>query len=149
MGEWRYSSTILDLGTRWRWVVSFTDRPLHPRYPLDMRLSGPQSQSGRCGEDKILPLPGIEPWPSSSSLYWQLSRLLFLILLPSFFALLFLLVPVYMFCFIVVSFLQCLPEIGYLWTKLSMRRAFTSYFSTRSSETSANFYRTTRRDMTN
>jgi hypothetical protein len=24
MGEWRYSSTILVLGTRWRWVVSFT-----------------------------------------------------------------------------------------------------------------------------
>jgi hypothetical protein len=24
MGEWRYSSIILDLGTRWRWVVTFT-----------------------------------------------------------------------------------------------------------------------------
>jgi hypothetical protein len=24
MGEWRYSSTILELGTRWRLVVSFT-----------------------------------------------------------------------------------------------------------------------------
>jgi hypothetical protein len=24
MGEWRYSSTFLDLGTRWRWMVSFT-----------------------------------------------------------------------------------------------------------------------------
>jgi hypothetical protein len=23
MGDWRYSSTILNLGTRWRWVVSF------------------------------------------------------------------------------------------------------------------------------
>jgi hypothetical protein len=31
MGEWRYCSTILDLGTRWRWVVSFTPRPLYPR----------------------------------------------------------------------------------------------------------------------
>jgi hypothetical protein len=29
MGEWRYGSTILDLGTRWRWVVSFTPRPLY------------------------------------------------------------------------------------------------------------------------
>jgi hypothetical protein len=28
--EWRYSSTILDLGTRWKWVVSFTPRPLYP-----------------------------------------------------------------------------------------------------------------------
>jgi hypothetical protein len=30
MGEWRYSSTILDLDTRWSWVVSFTPRPLYP-----------------------------------------------------------------------------------------------------------------------
>jgi hypothetical protein len=31
MGEWRYSATILDLGTRWRWVISFTPLPLYPR----------------------------------------------------------------------------------------------------------------------
>jgi hypothetical protein len=36
---------ILDLGTRWRWVVSFTPRPLYsqgrsPGYPLDRRLGG-------------------------------------------------------------------------------------------------------------
>jgi hypothetical protein len=31
MGEWWYSSTILDLGTRWRWVVSFTPQPLYPK----------------------------------------------------------------------------------------------------------------------
>jgi hypothetical protein len=31
MGEWRYSSTGLDLGTRWGTVVSFTPRPLYPR----------------------------------------------------------------------------------------------------------------------
>jgi hypothetical protein len=31
MGEWRYSSTILDLGTSWRWVVSFTPWPLYSR----------------------------------------------------------------------------------------------------------------------
>jgi hypothetical protein len=30
MGEWRYSSTILNLGTIWRLVVSFTPRPLYP-----------------------------------------------------------------------------------------------------------------------
>jgi hypothetical protein len=29
MGEWRYSSTILDFGTRCRRVVSFTPRPLY------------------------------------------------------------------------------------------------------------------------
>jgi hypothetical protein len=31
MGELRYSSTTLDLGTRWRWVVSFMSMPLYPR----------------------------------------------------------------------------------------------------------------------
>jgi hypothetical protein len=67
MGERRYSSTILDFGTRWRWVVSFTPLPLYTRgkslrYPLDGRLGGPQSQSGRCREEKnLFPLLGIEP----------------------------------------------------------------------------------------
>jgi hypothetical protein len=57
---------ILDLGTRWRWVVSFTPRPLYPQgmrpcYPLDRRLSGPQSRSGRGGEEKnSYPLPALE-----------------------------------------------------------------------------------------
>jgi hypothetical protein len=37
----------------------------HPRYPLDRRLGGPQSRSGRCGGEKISPLRGIEPRPSS------------------------------------------------------------------------------------
>jgi hypothetical protein len=44
MGEWRHSSTFLHLGTRWRWVVSFTPLPLYPWgkspwYPLDRGLS--------------------------------------------------------------------------------------------------------------
>jgi hypothetical protein len=42
-----------DLGTSWRWVVSFTPRPLYPLYPLDRRLGGPQNQSGWHGEEKI------------------------------------------------------------------------------------------------
>jgi hypothetical protein len=29
MGEWRYSSSILDLGTKWRWMVRFMLRPLY------------------------------------------------------------------------------------------------------------------------
>jgi hypothetical protein len=38
---------IPNLDTRWRWIVSFTPRPLYPRgkrpsYPLDRRLSGTQ-----------------------------------------------------------------------------------------------------------
>jgi hypothetical protein len=30
-GEWRYTSIILDLGTRWRRLVSFTPGPLYPQ----------------------------------------------------------------------------------------------------------------------
>jgi hypothetical protein len=58
---------IIDLGTRWRWVVSFTPRPLYPQgknpwYPLNRRLGGPQSRFGHCGEEKnSQPPPGIEP----------------------------------------------------------------------------------------
>jgi hypothetical protein len=57
----------LDLGIRWRWVVSFTPRPLYPQgkshwYPLNGRLGGPQSRSTRGGEEKNShPLPGLEP----------------------------------------------------------------------------------------
>jgi hypothetical protein len=38
---------ILDFGTRRRWVVSFTFRPLYPRYTLDRRLGWSQSRSIR------------------------------------------------------------------------------------------------------
>jgi hypothetical protein len=70
MEEWRYSSIILDLGTRWSSVVSFTPRPLYPRgrrhrYSLDRALGGPYVWSGRLwGTEKSLALPGIEPQPS-------------------------------------------------------------------------------------
>jgi hypothetical protein len=52
------ASTRVDLGTSWRLVVSFTPRPLYPRwqappYPFDRRLGGSQSQSGRHWEVKI------------------------------------------------------------------------------------------------
>jgi hypothetical protein len=51
MGEWRYTSTI-DLGTRWRRVISFTPHQLYlrrksPRYPFE-----PVYES--CGEEKNL-----------------------------------------------------------------------------------------------
>jgi hypothetical protein len=58
---------ILNFGTRWRWVVIFTPRPLYPQwkiawYPLDRRLGGPKSRSWRGGEEKnSQPLPGLEP----------------------------------------------------------------------------------------
>jgi hypothetical protein len=44
----------------------FTPRGKNTRYPLDRRLSGPLSRSGRCGEEKnLLLLLGIEPRPLS------------------------------------------------------------------------------------
>jgi hypothetical protein len=61
VGKWRYSSTILNLGTRRRSVVSFTPWPIYRMYPLYRSLGGPQSRSRYCGEEKnLLPLPGIE-----------------------------------------------------------------------------------------
>jgi hypothetical protein len=43
MGEWMSSSTILNLITRWKWVVNFMTLPLYPwgnspHYPLYRRL---------------------------------------------------------------------------------------------------------------
>jgi hypothetical protein len=69
MEEWRYRSTIFDLVTRWRWVISFRPWPLYPRekgsrYPLDRRLGGPQIQSGLY-EEKNLAKTGIETRPTS------------------------------------------------------------------------------------
>jgi hypothetical protein len=62
-----YLHSLFDLGTRWRWVVSFTPRPLYPQgkspwYPLYRRLGGPQSRSGHDGKEKnSQPPPGIDP----------------------------------------------------------------------------------------
>jgi hypothetical protein len=57
MGEWRYSSTVLSLDTRWWWVVNVTPRSLYNmrqrrRYPVNRRLNDTQSRSGRCEKDK-------------------------------------------------------------------------------------------------
>jgi hypothetical protein len=64
-------------------VVSFTPQPLYlqgksTRYPLDRRLGGPQSHSGRGGEEKNShPPPGIEPYnpdrPARSPTLYRLS----------------------------------------------------------------------------
>jgi hypothetical protein len=56
---------FLDLGTSWRWVVSFTVLPLYPRYALDRWTA---SRSGRSGKKKILDSTGTRtPTPRSSS----------------------------------------------------------------------------------
>jgi len=57
LGSGGTAARIIDLGSRWRWPVGFTPRPLYhwgksPRYPLDKKLIGPQSLSGRSGEVK-------------------------------------------------------------------------------------------------
>jgi hypothetical protein len=77
-----YSSTILDLCTRWRWVVNFTTRRLYPRlksprYPLDRRLDGPQSRSGRCRAKKNL-FPCRESNPGRPACSPSLCRLSYL-----------------------------------------------------------------------
>jgi hypothetical protein len=66
-GNGSIAPRILDPGTRlWR-VVNFTPRPLYPQgkspwYSSDRRLGGPQSRSGRGGEQKnSQQLSGLEP----------------------------------------------------------------------------------------
>jgi hypothetical protein len=101
LGNGGISPRILDLGTRWRWVVSFTPQPLYsqgkdPWYPLDRRLGGPQSRSGRCGEKKnSQPPPELEPpiiQPVARRCTTELSRLLSLLLVSFFF-------PTCQFCY--------------------------------------------------
>jgi hypothetical protein len=55
-GGWRYNSTIHNLGTRWRWVVSFMLLPFcnhgyGPRYLMRIRLGEPQSRTRHCAEE--------------------------------------------------------------------------------------------------
>jgi hypothetical protein len=84
MGGEDIAPRILNLGTRWRWMVSFTPRPLYPQgnspwYPLDRRQGGPQSRPGHGGEEKnSQPPPGIEPpiiQPLAKRYTTELSRL--------------------------------------------------------------------------
>jgi hypothetical protein len=79
VSEGRYSSITLDLSTRWRWVVSFTPRPIYsrgnrPLYPLYRRLGVFQSRSGRCGEEeKPCPYRELNPgYPARSPSLSQL-----------------------------------------------------------------------------
>jgi hypothetical protein len=77
---------ILELGTRWRWMVSFTRRPPYPQgkspwYQLDRRLGGLQNRSG-CGDEKF-PAPAGTRNPGhparSLALYrWAIPALLLL-----------------------------------------------------------------------
>jgi hypothetical protein len=46
---------ILIFRSRWRWIVSFTLRLLHPHHLLDERLGGPQIWSGKGNEKPSAP----------------------------------------------------------------------------------------------
>jgi hypothetical protein len=85
LGSGGIASRILDLGTRWRWMVSFTPLLLYlqgngPWHPLDRRLGGLQSRYGPGGEEKnSQPLPGLELpiiRPVAQCYTTELSRLL-------------------------------------------------------------------------
>jgi hypothetical protein len=87
--EWKYmycSTYILNLRTRWKWLVSFMTLSLYPWgkrpwSPMERRLRGPQSWSGCSGEGKN-PFPDpASPvvQPTAKTLYW-LSYLIFLYL---------------------------------------------------------------------
>jgi hypothetical protein len=73
MGESRCSPTILDLGTRWRWIVSFTPQPLYPQGNSPIRIRWEDEGGPIAGLDPVewknlLFLPGLElaiPRPSS------------------------------------------------------------------------------------
>jgi hypothetical protein len=61
----RYSSTILNLGPRHRWVFSFTKLPLYtrgePPVSIVRRLGGPQIRSGRYRKEKKSLPPVVKP----------------------------------------------------------------------------------------
>jgi hypothetical protein len=78
MGDWRYYSTFLYLGSKWSWVVSFTPLPLYSRgsslqYQLDRSLGGLWSRPRHCGTEKNLATPRnwtLAVQPRIPSLYW-------------------------------------------------------------------------------
>jgi hypothetical protein len=68
-GEWRYSSTILDLSTNLRRVDSFTSAPLYSwRRTINTHwvggCVGPRAGLDAVEKKKNLPRPGIESGPS-------------------------------------------------------------------------------------
>jgi hypothetical protein len=69
LGEWMYSSTILDLGTRKRQVINFMPLLLYlqgksPCYSLDRGLGGFKPSLTTVGKRTLLPLLEMKSWPS-------------------------------------------------------------------------------------
>jgi hypothetical protein len=67
MRKWRYRSTILDLGTSWRWVAScpvrFTPGETLPGTHPTGGWVGPRTGLDDVEKRKFLPLPGLELRP--------------------------------------------------------------------------------------
>jgi hypothetical protein len=61
MGGRGIAPFIPKLGTRWRWVVSFTPQQIYPvkkpQYPLNRTLIGSRPSLHGFGEDKYVLLP--------------------------------------------------------------------------------------------
>jgi hypothetical protein len=81
LGEWSYSCIILELASRWRWVVSFIPQPFNfrkdsSRQPLCRRLDGPP-ESVRTLRRRELSLAsaGNQTRRSSPSLHFHFSIL--------------------------------------------------------------------------
>jgi hypothetical protein len=58
LGSGDIASRILNLGTRWSYMVGFTRQQLYlrertPRCPWDTRLGGPHSRSGLSGKSNV------------------------------------------------------------------------------------------------
>jgi hypothetical protein len=73
MGEWKYSSSILDCGTIWRCVISFMSGRLYRqaqslRYPMDRTLGWAPEWIRK----NLLPLLGIKPCPSCHHIDWTI-----------------------------------------------------------------------------
>jgi hypothetical protein len=85
MGKWRYSSIIFDLGTTWRWMISFMSSLLHPRgrAPDTHWIGGsvgPRDNLGSMGKRNLLLLSRTEPKPlgkQSTAVLTELSWLPF------------------------------------------------------------------------
>jgi hypothetical protein len=71
---------ILNLGTRWGWVASFTLHLLYPQQKRNRRLDVAHSWSGHFGEERnFLPLLEIETWflvcPACSLVTYTVTKL--------------------------------------------------------------------------
>jgi hypothetical protein len=70
MEKWRYSSTILELGTRWELAVRFTPQPLYslrnsPQYALYIGMDGDPRAGLEDEKNLLLLFRNVTPIPLS------------------------------------------------------------------------------------